>query len=134
MADRNEEAWAEAYRAFHQYVSEKSTMSWSPQEVWLGAAKALLAFVRVLELPPELAKKDWRAPPRKCLVKGCKNHEDAGIFKGELCMPCYEMLTTGKIHPAGNTFISKKEQELRSLREFKESVYAGFKAFDEGTT
>lgn len=33
---------------------------------------------------------------RKCLVRDCPNGADAGVMVGDLCAPCYEVLTTGK--------------------------------------
>ncbi len=38
----------------------------------------------------------------KCIVYGCTNHTDEGEFKNDICLPCYEMLTTGKIKPSTN--------------------------------
>ena len=33
----------------------------------------------------------------RCIVKGCGNHKYQGRFIGDLCVPCYNYLTTGKI-------------------------------------
>lgn len=41
---------------------------------------------------------------QKCIVHGCPNHKDEGIFQGVLCMPCYIMLTSG-VACSGQTFI-----------------------------
>ncbi len=30
---------------------------------------------------------------KKCLVRGCTNHTDEGGFVGELCVPCYHLVT-----------------------------------------
>lgn len=43
-----------------------------------------------------------------CIVKGCQNHKGEGGFVGELCAPCYEMLTTGKIGH-GTTFLHQPD-------------------------
>lgn len=32
----------------------------------------------------------------KCIVKDCENHSNEGGFKGDVCLPCYEFITTGK--------------------------------------
>ena len=54
---------------------------------------------------------------KKCLIKGCENHSDAGMFMGDLCMPCYEMLVTGHIHPSNCTFIGELNKEKEILRK-----------------
>ena len=33
---------------------------------------------------------------KKCIALGCKNHENEGGFVGDLCSPCYNMITTGE--------------------------------------
>lgn len=50
-------------------------------------------------------KKAKKEQVRKCLVHGCANYSDAGVFIGDLCAPCHEMLTTGEVHHANPTFI-----------------------------
>lgn len=40
----------------------------------------------------------------KCIVKGCKNHPEAGKFVGVLCFPCWEMVTTGNISRGQTAF------------------------------
>lgn len=50
--------------------------------------------------------------PMKCLVHGCENHSDQGRFIGELCSPCHEMITTGKVSPYGHTFIQELNKKL----------------------
>lgn len=37
---------------------------------------------------------------QKCIVKGCQNHRDQGVFVGDLCKPCYTMLSQGKYIPS----------------------------------
>ncbi len=32
---------------------------------------------------------------KKCLVNDCTNHAHEGVFIGELCSPCHQMMTTG---------------------------------------
>jgi len=51
----------------------------------------------------------------KCAVYGCKNYSHQGWFHGEACMPCWEMLTTGKIGPSDN-FIAKLDCDLKNAR------------------
>ena len=33
---------------------------------------------------------------KRCIVKDCGNHLDAGLFIGDVCAPCYEFLTKRK--------------------------------------
>ena len=40
----------------------------------------------------------------KCIVLGCTNHQGEGRFVGELCAPCYTMLTQGKKMPSDAWF------------------------------
>jgi len=32
----------------------------------------------------------------KCIVKNCKNHTHQGQFVGDMCLPCYQFITTGQ--------------------------------------
>lgn len=48
---------------------------------------------------------------KKCIVKGCENHKEQGIFIGDVCAPCYDMLTTGKVK-YGNTFIHQLQKNI----------------------
>jgi len=41
----------------------------------------------------------------KCCVKGCNNRVGEGGFVGPVCVPCYNLLATGKITSPGTTFI-----------------------------
>ena len=34
---------------------------------------------------------------RKCIVYCCSNTSDNGSFNGDMCMPCFEIITTGHI-------------------------------------
>lgn len=49
----------------------------------------------------------------KCIVKGCTNYNHEGMFKGDLCYPCYGMLFTGIVIPSTAWFA----QEIRNLHE-----------------
>jgi hypothetical protein len=35
-------------------------------------------------------------PVKKCIIHGCDNHTDHGVFVGYLCSPCYQYLKTGE--------------------------------------
>ena len=59
----------------------------------------------------------------KCIVRGCVNHQHQGRFVGELCGPCHNMLTTGKLGN-GDTFIHELvEGKYPKPMSFGESVY-----------
>jgi hypothetical protein len=51
---------------------------------------------------------------KRCIVKGCTNQSDQGMFIGEICIPCYKMITTGDASKPSTNFIHqiylKKEQ------------------------
>lgn len=34
---------------------------------------------------------------KKCIVFGCSNKQNQGKFVGDICAPCYEYITTGKV-------------------------------------
>lgn len=58
----------------------------------------------------------------KCLVKGCLNHYGEGVFRGELCSPCHEMLTTGKVHPKNVTFIGMLNRKAANLDMLRRDI------------
>jgi len=53
----------------------------------------------------------------KCLVAGCPNTRDQGVFEGDLCMPCHIMITQGKIVSPGVTFIHDMADRLKELAD-----------------
>lgn len=59
---------------------------------------------------------------KKCLVLGCKNYSDAGTFVGDLCSPCYDMLTTGRVHKNNITFIGEMNKKINLLEEVANSA------------
>ena len=48
----------------------------------------------------------------KCIVKGCSNRTSEGGFVGDLCSPCYHILSTGNTQPSHAWFV----QEIGHLR------------------
>lgn len=59
-----------------------------------------------------------RVSSDKCLVRGCENHKHQGRFVGDLCGPCYTMLSTGEISLyGGDTFIHKLSRELVACQD-----------------
>lgn len=57
----------------------------------------------------------------KCIVKGCDNHTHQGYFIGDLCVPCYHMLSKGEIGN-GRTFIHSLAHNNQALLEFIRAV------------
>ena len=53
----------------------------------------------------------------QCIVEGCVNEKHQGGFMGDICVPCYNMITTGKIGNSTNFVAKLKEQNelLKSL-------------------
>jgi hypothetical protein len=59
----------------------------------------------------------------KCIVKGCSNHKGEGTFIGDLCCPCYHMITTGRIGPS-TSFLGDMATELKNVKEHLEAIRA----------
>jgi len=55
-------------------------------------------------------------PRNKCIVSGCANHKHEGLFVGDLCGPCFQMLTTGDTN-YGNTFIHELQSRVETLEQ-----------------
>jgi len=53
-------------------------------------------------------------PRAKCIVSGCANHKHEGLFVGDLCGPCFQMLTSGDPN-YGNTFIHELQARVKTL-------------------
>lgn len=53
----------------------------------------------------------------KCIVFGCKNHSDQGSFIGDICKPCYKLITTGELSPQGTSFIFHQTQILDDYKQ-----------------
>ena len=69
---------------------------------------------KMVDVCEDCYNKIIKSKPKKCLVKGCKNRSDQGTFVGDLCYPCYEMLTTGRIS-YGKTFIHELFKKRNGL-------------------
>lgn len=52
---------------------------------------------------------------KECIIHGCINKKSQGNFVGDLCVPCYEMITTGKVK-YGDTFIHHMYADLIALQ------------------
>ena len=77
-------------------------------EVQIGDNGKNIRFVKMSKLVPH----------QKCIVKGCDNHSNHGKFVGDICKPCYVMLTTGKCGPVGNTFIHAMQEFIDKASAF----------------
>ena len=61
----------------------------------------------------------------KCIVKGCTNHKDEGEFVGDLCLPCYLMLTDARTGPSDAWFVTvikELQREKSKLNAKLESI------------
>lgn len=52
---------------------------------------------------------------KKCIVFGCSNKQHEGKFVGDICAPCYEYITTGKVG-CTNSFL----KQLKNSNSFEE--------------
>jgi len=57
----------------------------------------------------------------KCLVSCCQNHRHEGTFIGDICGPCFQMITTG-IVGRGHTFIKKLSDDLDMAKHDLECI------------
>ena len=54
---------------------------------------------------------------KKCIIKGCKNHKGEGGFIGDICFPCYKMITTGNINIMSDNFIKKLVNKMERRKK-----------------
>ena len=55
---------------------------------------------------------------KKCIVLGCENERGQGSFRGDLCYPCYHMLTTGELSHT-NSFLGQYVGALDKIKNLK---------------
>jgi len=53
----------------------------------------------------------------ECIVAGCKNRKSQGKFVGDICSPCYEMITTGNVNINSTNFISSLNSKFKELKK-----------------
>jgi len=53
----------------------------------------------------------------KCIVFGCTNYKHQGIFIGDICAPCYKIITEGDLEQPSDNFIHKLAEEYFLLKE-----------------
>jgi len=57
---------------------------------------------------------------KKCIVYGCTNKSTEGSFIGDLCAPCHQYITTGKIGPTTSFLRKIKNCDMGSFPNFPE--------------
>lgn len=57
----------------------------------------------------------------KCIVLDCKNYKGEGVFVGDICRPCYDMITKGRMNPSYN-FIYEIWLELKDAKTKLEKI------------
>ena len=55
----------------------------------------------------------------KCIVFGCTNEKHQGTFVGDICTPCYEIITKGNLNQPSTNFIYQLIEENKKLRKLK---------------
>ena len=101
------------YIAFNQTSGETVTL---PAKEWNELLDAARDGFMAADRPSHAPIPPPPAPgaPRKCIVKGCTNTSDKGMFVGELCQPCHTMITTGTVR-SGTTFIHEVRERLTKI-------------------
>jgi len=64
---------------------------------------------------PTLAATAPATPCSRCIVRGCENHKHQGRFVGDLCAPCHEYITIGRIGPT-TSFLGRIDKALDALK------------------
>lgn len=52
-----------------------------------------------------------------CIVAGCMNKKGEGLFIGEICSPCHEMLVSGDYSKPSGNFIAELYQRNKQLEK-----------------
>lgn len=62
----------------------------------------------------------------KCIVFGCNNHKGEGFFVGDLCAPCHNHISTGRV--------GKTESFLGGMKEMIEKNEKTIRGYQLGNT
>lgn len=62
----------------------------------------------------------------KCIVYGCENHDHQGEFINEMCLPCYNIITTGELKPT-SSFLKRLNDGIYGFYEDEYPHYASYK-------
>ncbi len=82
----HKDRWHIAYH--NQYGWTLSTEFSYPDQGHTSNDDAVEKFIKIVGPIKELIK---------CIVFGCSNHKHEGTFEGDMCLPCFRYITTGKI-------------------------------------
>ena len=52
---------------------------------------------------------------QECIVFGCHNSKDQENFVGDICVPCYETIVTGKVNRT-HTFMGEMQRKIDDLQ------------------
>jgi hypothetical protein len=73
-----------------------------------------------------------RQASHKCIVKGCENHANQGVFVGDLCSPCHTFITTGEgvysqaYRNAKRDWVGLTDEDRQAALESMPDMFEGF--------
>lgn len=70
----------------------------------------------------------------KCIVYGCSNHKCQGTFVGDICGPCYDIITKGIVGPTDSFLGTWKSvaTDLWTIMDDIDTLYDVYKFCDRG--
>ncbi len=63
---------------------------------------------------------------QRCIVYGCQNRQHEGDFVGDICAPCYEHITTGRIGPTTSFLGDLATKKVNPMGDVDEVEYVTF--------
>lgn len=63
---------------------------------------------------------------KKCIVKDCVNETGQGAFVGDLCLPCFKIITTGKPNPTHSILNEIGDNLGQAARELGSAYHLWF--------
>ena len=69
----------------------------------------------VYERYQEFLATEHKSKNDRCIVFGCGNKKGEGEFIGDICVPCYEMITTGRVDQPSTNFIAQLRNTPKEL-------------------
>lgn len=72
----------------------------------------------------------------KCIAYGCGNHRHEEEFIGDLCRPCYEAITKGKLPVGGTAWFNLVAQKLSRYEKLCHAVAQAYQDYysEDGLT
>lgn len=71
----------------------------------------------------------------ECIVFGCTNKKSEGTFVGDICGPCYKIITEGDLNQPSDNFIHQLAQEHKKVgKEINEMIRRLNRFIDEKYT